>query len=907
MTERRRRKLRSTPSRPLKADEQLPGNADERPSTSVDASGQRSVAARGDINGQVATGDYSINWMQQAERLTVLPPEALAPVASVHAPRDLNNVPYNELFVGRADALDRLDEALSGEGRAVVQAVHGLGGVGKSTLAAYWATNRARECNPRWWITADTQGALEEGLAKLAQALQPAIAQVIPQEALAERGLQWLATHDGWLLVLDNVTNLTHIQPLLARANHGRIVITSRRATGWHRTATSIRLDVLEEDEAVELFTRILFHDQTRQTNGAAEVCAALGYLPLAIEQAAAFCVETGTSPDAYLQLLADHPADLYKAGPEGGIAERTIARIWSITLEQFATDPLPERLLRLLSWFGPDSIPRALLTGIANPPALTQAIGRLAAHSMLRIDPITGDLAVHRLVQAVGRTADYGGLQESVEEIDAARTAATAQLDAILPPASTHHDPALWSTWHALLPHIEALASHTQSATDTQTNCKLFYDAAYFLTENVALKRAQWLLERALEGCQRILGSDHPDTLACRIRLAVIYTEHGDTISAIPLLQQCLEDCIRTMGENHPNTLTCRSSLAIAFWAAGDMTRSLTLQQQALADHERILGKDHPETLVNRSQLAGAYLAAGNVERALALQEQALTEHERIFAEDDPRTLACRSHLAGVYQAAGNLNRALPLQERALADFERVLGKEHPTTLDCRTHLAGIYHATGNLARAVSLYKTALADHERILGADYPGTLLCRSRLAGAYLAAGNATRALPLQKRSLADHERIFGKYHPRTLNCRDSLAYTFLEKGDAEQSLSLFQANLNDRERTLEKDHPDTLSCRNGLATAHLNVGNITQALSIYEKTLADSERVLGKDHFNTLVCRDNLANALFEAGDITRAISLYEQALADSHRLLGVSHPLTQSIRASAQRLHLRRRR
>jgi Mrp family chromosome partitioning ATPase len=63
-------------------------------------------------------------------------------------------------FVGREVELARLDAAVAGSGgRAVVVAVHGLGGVGKSTLAARFAERGAKRFAPVWWITADSPAA----------------------------------------------------------------------------------------------------------------------------------------------------------------------------------------------------------------------------------------------------------------------------------------------------------------------------------------------------------------------------------------------------------------------------------------------------------------------------------------------------------------------------------------------------------------------------------------------------------------------------------------------------------------------------------------------------------------------------------------------------------------------------
>src|SRR5205823_972660 len=161
-------------------------------------------------------------------------------------PPGLINLPHRtDVFVGRADELLQLDAAWAPTGRVVVYAIHGLGGVGKSALAAEWAALHADEHTITWSISADSPTDIEEGLARLASALQPELADA-PMKTLTERAVQWLACHDRWLLVLDNVQRPADIQWLLARATTGKFIVTSRLATGWHSiTSTVIRLDVL--------------------------------------------------------------------------------------------------------------------------------------------------------------------------------------------------------------------------------------------------------------------------------------------------------------------------------------------------------------------------------------------------------------------------------------------------------------------------------------------------------------------------------------------------------------------------------------------------------------------------------------------------------------------------------------
>ena len=821
----------------------------------------RAVQAGRDISGIASTGDHVVNVQNRAERMTVLPAEAFRPITELIVPPGLANLPARmAMFVGRAAELARLDEALARSDDVVVQAVHGLGGIGKSTLAAHWAAAHAADYSLIWWITADTPTGIDAGLADLAVALQPALSGVLPSEILRERAIQWLTAHQDWLIILDNVTDPADVAPLLGRVMRGRYLITSRRATGWHNLAVPVRLDVLDPAEAMNLLTAILAQHTPLDLKGTDELCAELGYLPLAIEQAGGYLTETGTTLREYLRLLARYPAEMYQAAAEGGDAARTIGRIWDITLDRLAGEPLIGQVLRILAWYAPDGIPRTLLDGLAEPPAVMRAIGRLAAYSMLTADET--DLAVHRLVQAVARTPTADDPHRNPQAVEEARDQAIRQLAAALPDLQQSTE---WPAWRNLLPHIDALANHIPPDTDTEAVADILGHAGASLIEQGRFTRAAENLQRVLAYSKRVLGSDHPNTLLTCTNLATAYREAGDLSRAIPMFEQVLADSERVLGSEHPDTLATRSNLAIAYHEAGDLSRAIPLLQQVLADSERVPGSDHPNTLVTRSSLGNAYREAGDLSRAIPLLQQVLADSERVLGSDHPNTLVTRNNLASAYRAAGDLGRAIPLFEQVLADSERVLGSHHPTTLATRNNLASAYQEAGDLSRAIPLLQQVLADSERVLGSHHSQTLASRTNLASAYQEAGDLSRAIPLLQQVLADSERVLGSHHSQTLASRTNLASAYQEAGDLSRAIPLLQQAVADSERVLGSDHPETLTARSKLGSAYRAAGKPSRAMPLLQQALADSERVLGGDDPTTLLARNNLATAYQEAGD------------------------------------------
>ncbi|MEV1003036.1 FxSxx-COOH system tetratricopeptide repeat protein [Nonomuraea sp. NPDC050202] len=789
---------------------------------------------------------------------TVLPEAALRPVTEVAAPPGLVNLPrHTSVFVGRDVELTDLAAALRGGGEVVLAAVHGLGGIGKSTLAARYARAQIATRNPVWWITADTAGGLQAGLAALTTALQPELT-TAPLPLLAERATAWLAAHDGWLLVLDNVADPADVRPLLERIPAGQVLITTRLGEGWHRLGAQVlRLDVLDEREAIELLTRIALPagpladaGPPEDVDGAAELVRELGCLPLAIEQAAAYLHQTRLTPRAYLELLRDRPAVMYHRTARGSDAERTIARIWRITLDRLAEVPLAGQALRVAAWYSAEPIPRGLLEGDGETaPDVQDALGHLAAYNMITLDD--EHVTVHRLVQAVARTPDPEDPHRQATDLDTARGLATVLLAEVVPESGK--DPDDWPIWRALLPHITALADHTSPDTDSTFTAFLLNATGLFLGDQGAVFDAIDCLERAAEAFERLEGADH---------LAA---------------------------------LTCRNNLAGAYESAGRLDRAAVLYDSTLAACERVLDAGHPLTLTSRNNLAGAYLLTGRLERAVALYETTLAASEQVLGADHPDTLTTRNNVAYVHQMTGDLGRAIPLHEATLADRERILGLDHPDTLQSRTNLAGAYRMAGDLNRAISLFEAILADRERILGADHPDTLNSRNNLAGALAEAGELSRAIPMLEAILADRERVLGADHPDTLISRNNLAGAYAEAGDLSRAIPLFQTTLADRERILGADRPETLTSRNNLAHTYQTAGDLGRAISLFEDTWAARERVQGADHPETLISLNNLAHACAAAGDSGRAASLYATALPRCERVLGVDHPLTTVVR------------
>jgi tetratricopeptide (TPR) repeat protein len=702
--------------------------------------------------------------------------------------RPISNLPVrNRNFTGRERLLAHLDRGLTSKRAAAAvaeaRAVHGLGGVGKTHLALEYAHRHARDYDLIWWVIADQPAAIAGQLVALARRL--GLPEAADETETVAVLLDEFRHHDRWLLVFDNAEGPDQLRAYWPPGGEGHVLVTSRNPT-WAAQATAIGVDVLSRPEAVAFPRRRAGVDK----HAADGISAALGDLPLALEQAAAYLEATSTAPGEYLELLRDRGPQLFRLG-RPATSEQTIATVWALSLERVKAEaPAAQDLLALCAFLAPDDLPRAVLmrhpdllpdplgAAVSDRVGLQQTLGALRRYSLAAVT--AESISVHRLVQAVIRD----GLDQHQQERWIA--IAARLLEAAFP--DPRDDPDTWSDAAALVSHALGVVGHLENSNAyPEMAVSMLNRVGAYSRERAEYSEAKPLLERALALAEKRLGPDRPDTALSLRNLAEVLREQGDLTGAQALHDRAVRVYETCLGPDHPDTAESISYLARILRAQGDLTRARSLFERALAVYEARFGPDDSRTAWSLSNLANALYDQGDLDGARPMYERALGIDEVCFGPDHPHTAWSLDHVARVLRATGNLSRARALYERALAIHEARLGLDHPTTAWSLNHLANLLRDQGDLDAARTLHERALAIREARLGPEHHMTAWSLSDLASVLNDQGDLAGARALFERALAIREKRLGSDHPETARSRQDLTALTAELDGGSQPFS------------------------------------------------------------------------------------------------------------------------
>ncbi len=584
------------------------------------------------------------------------------------------NVPFsrNHFFAGRERILTHLHVLLANEPtRATLTracSLHGLGGIGKTQLAIEYAFRFRHEYDAILWVEAETRASLTSSFVALAGLL------ALPEQAEEDQNKvvaavrRWFNEHLGWLLIFDNVEDLSLLPSFLPTSDRGALLLTTSLQT-LGTLAQRIELAPMTMQEGCDfLLARAhrLRQGKERQAVEGQEMATAqqivtqMGGLPLALEQASAYIEAARCSLSDYLYLFqttAQRLLDEHEASRDHPLSvSRTFLLAFGRVEHRSAA---AADLLTACAFLAPEAIPEAFFLEGASSLGTTfealasdrlafeEALKVLLSYSLIQRDASMHTLSIHRLGQVVLKER----LSLAERQNWAGRVTRTMTR---LFPFDEDMQTDYWRTCEQLLSHALVCLSRSEQESEQELTLALMSHVATYLTKHTRYAEAEPLLVRATQEGERILGPQHPLVAEVLNGSGYFYYEQGKYEQAEPLLKRAWHIWEQALGPEHLQLAYPLNGLANLYREQGQHDQAESLYRRTLSLRQQHLGPLHPDIAETLHDLARHKQMQHRMTEALLLYQQALAIREQSLGPHHPQTLETKKVLLDCFEQQG-------------------------------------------------------------------------------------------------------------------------------------------------------------------------------------------------------------------------------------------------------------
>ena len=839
-----------------------------------------------------------------------------------------NEIPPRNLdFTGRDTELEAIYENLNTPQTPHPQVIAGMGGIGKTELVTEFVRRNIDKYEIIWWIRAEHHDRVREALVKLGQRLELREANTEGNRdrviAAVIKALQ-SDTQANWLLVYDNAINPVDLQKYMPAGRRGGHIIVTSRQLNWpnYMVADGIELPPFTEEEAVGLLRRrihglafasirrpLTAEEDAWRVSEAGRLAAELGYLPIALNHAAAYLAETGQTVDEYITRFTDNAHQLLSEQLWESDLPAHVSGTWAISTTLLTPDA--EHLFNLCAFFSPEPIAVDLFlqdaSGIDNPRGLGEFLSssrrfRAAATQLHRLSLVTFDgarnlIQVHRVVQAVTQ----GRLRQSQPEMFIAYRSA---VDALLAGSNPGNPDRVVNdvVYDLSLQHLES--DRRFISTENSDLRNLIIEQVRRLHLRGAHSEAMQFGRDALGVWQERLGENHLQTLTLAVEVAIAMYFDGHVADARelvlrtrPLLQRY------TDGDGFKVLLGCETFYGADLRARSQFHEALDVDLSTLPRLEAIFGPDHERTLNVRNNIAIDYRHLGRFREALDTDRRTAEDRARVLGPSDSLTLQSYGAVARDLRSLGQYQESLDIARKSANAFEKAGALENYSWLVVSAGFATALRKAGHHWDALQESEHVLQRHRDHLGPDHMNTLAAAVNLVNDRRAVGDLAGAEELARvtyRICAESE-VPGDLLYATLL---SLASVLRFAGRQGEALSCDDQTTKGLLRIYGNAHPFTLAANINYASDLAQSGRLGDAIQVGRETLKKCRQTLGEDHPDTLMTAANLCIDEVAAGDegsadrrLVEVLRKYEETLTREHpeaRAAGLGIRLTAEI-------------
>jgi tetratricopeptide (TPR) repeat protein len=821
-----------------------------------------------------------------------------------------------------------------------------MGGVGKTELAIQYALSKEfQQCYVAcYWFS------LNEGnLASLVlQKAAPYLA--MPEEIQKSDDVyeqvkwcwqNWHPPEGEVLVILDDVKNLDDIpkkaMPISVRF---KVMLTTRQKN-LSPSFQELLLGVLPEDEALELLKRIVDKDGSSriedEIDTAKEICAYLGYLPLALELASIYLAENETLKlIKYLEQLNLKDKSLSDEMVKWITAERGVIAAFQLSWEILSTTSM--NVAMIMGLFAPVEIWWLLVEAVGEEADLSEEELREAQIQLSKMHFIQcgssdqKSYSIHSLI----REFFLIQIEKAESQAESISRHIKQAMQAIMEESSIYADPYLstlfevnsiiddyclskinngkllresfvkiLSNWASqtimthqklgetapkelremtsfLVAHIEHIVINMyDEIPEIESNLihihMYEFISRFYEWNQQFVSTKKWRSECYTKAVEKF-GNLSLTSAASLSNLAKSNITLGNLREAEMNLKNSIE-IIRQIGGEDIFLATPLNNLAIVYREQGNYEQAELTYKQVIDIDKAIYGEDHTETITDLGNLAVVFIAAQRrYEEAESILKKVIGHFTNEYGVNHPTVINHQGNLSELYRLQGKHENAESVAQANFISTGEMYAKDTIAYADSLNDLGLAYGSNGKHEEARNYFKEALEIYKNLLGNRHHSVARVLNNQGESYRMLGNNDLAKPLLEEALEIRKENFGDSHPDIANSLHNLAMLEFDIGNDKEAESYFRQSVEVMRACFDVGHPTLAKELNLLAQSCMVQKNYIESSIIYQELLQLHPKI--SDEYQVELLYD-LAVSYYYQSKYEETESIFEELLQKQH--------------------------
>ena len=728
--------------------------------------------------------------------------------------------------------------------------------------------------------------------------------------------------YSSWLLIVDNVTNMSHLDgnlpdPGNGQCAKGQLLITTQDTASIPPSGSFIQhIPVskgMEPHEAGSLLEMLSgFNDPEMEK----EVARVLDYQPLALASAATYVREVRNNKltpnfswDDFLKKLDQgkrSTTEAMLAGSNPSYKKSMTAATTLAVKKTIATDKVLEHTFHFLSVCAPHPLSLEIVVNYLkkvkeerrDPEILATRICKCSL-LLFEEDDSGVYIRVHQIVHDVINTVMKTlAKNKELEAVDGAILSFYQVIGHILVEDDSH----TLIRSKKIVPHlvtlseiIDALFSEEGISDAIKAGSSTPYDYRnYFKTlgktckEHCEFRSALMYFNTMLRltQCDEVFGDK--DVINAYGFIGTVHHSLGDLQRAKECYNHALTIGMKKLGPEHVDLAESYNNLGSVHYGLGDLQQSKECHDRALTIRLKKLEPEHLDVATSYKDLSYVHRRLGDLQQAKECANCAINIRLKKLGPEHVDVAEGYNDLGIVHHNLGDLQQAKECHDRALTIYLKKLGPEHVDVACSYNNLGALHHDLGDLQQAKECHYRALAIRLEKLGPEHVAVAIGYDNLGTVYYSLGDLQQAKECHDRALTIRLKKLGPEHIDVATSYSNLGAVYYHLGDLQQAKECNDRALTIRLEKLGPEHVHVANSYNNLGVVHHDLGDLQQAKECHDRVLTIRLKKLGPEHVHVADSFNNLGFVHHDLGDLQQAKECHDRAFAIRLKILGPKH-------------------